>query len=136
MLLAGLGAIVGLFSLGAVIMGVDAAEFEQSTGVVLQALTESDPTVASYIVRLERLIGVGYSVVGLTWAIVAFGHLRRGSRNAWYLLWAMPAVFAGASAVFFSDGARALGAYYAAATILAVTGLALSSQAKRPDPGG
>jgi hypothetical protein len=121
-----LALIVALFSLGAVVAGVDENDFERSTGTAWTELLETSPSVASYLVRLERLIGVGYVVVGFTWAAIAFRLLRKGLRDAWFLLWGMPLVFGAASAVFIIHEALGLGVYYGVFTLLAVIGLMLS----------
>lgn len=125
-LLFALALIVALFSTGAVFMGVDENEFEASTGIAWAEVQETTPSIATYIVRLERLIGVGYGVVGFTWAAVALRMLRRGKREAWFILLSMPAVFGGVSVVFFVDQALGLGIYYAVFTLVAVFGLILS----------
>ena len=125
-LLFALALIVALFSFGAVVVGVDENDFELSTGLAWSELLETSPSVASYLVRLERLIGVGYVVIGFTWAAMAFRLLRRGLRDAWFILWGMPLVFAAASAVFIIHEALGLGIYYGVFTLVAVIGLILS----------
>jgi len=121
-----LALIVALFSLGAILAGVDENEFESSTGISWTEIQETSPTVASYIVRLERLIGVGYVVVGITWAVISLRLLRRGLRDAWFIMWGMPLVFGGASAVFVVHEASGLGIYYGVFTVVAIVGLVLS----------
>lgn len=124
--------IVALFSIGAVFTGIEKNEFEASTGIAWAEVEQTTPTVASYIVRLERLIGVGYGVVGLTWAAVALRMLRRGQREAWFILWSMPMVFGAASAVFFADAASGLGIYYGVYALMALIGLVLSYPGAEP----
>ena len=121
-----LGLIVALFSLGAIAAGVDENDFETSTGIAWSEVRETSPSIASYIVRLERLIGVGYVITGLTWAALALRMLRRRQREAWFILWGMPLVFGSASAVFILHEASGLGIYYGVFTLLAVLGLILS----------
>ncbi len=105
---------------------MDENEFEASTGFAWSEVRETGPSNASYIVRLERLIGVGYVVVGLAWAALALRMLRRGQREAWLLLWGMPSVFGAASTVFIVHEARGLGIYYGVFALVAVVGLILS----------
>jgi len=138
LVLFGLGVIVAMFSAGAAFMGIDARDFEQSTGIAWSQFSASEPDVATYLARLERLIGVGYAVTGLLWAAIAFRSLRQGQRDAWYFLWTMPAVFGGASAIFLSHGSPGLGMYYGVFAILAIIGLAGSyplAVAMEPSPG-
>ena len=127
-----LALIVALFSLGAVVAGVDENDFELSTEIAWTELLETSPSVASYLVRLERLIGVGYVVLGFTWAAIAFRLLRKGLRDAWFILWGMPLVFGAASAVFIIHEALRLGIYYGVFTLVSVVGLILSYPG--PDP--
>ena len=125
-LLFALALIVALFSLGAVVVGVDENDFELSTGIAWSELLEGSPSVSSYLIRLERLIGVGYVVIGFTWAAIALRLLRKGLRDAWFILWGMPLVFGAASAVFIIHEAIGLGIYYGIFTLVAVIGLILS----------
>ena len=125
-LLFALALIVALFSMGAVVVGVDENDFELSTGTAWTELSERSPSVASYLVRLERLIGVGYVVIGFTWAAIALRLLRIRVRDAWFILWGMPIVFGAASAVFIIHEALGLGIYYVIFTVVAVIGLILS----------
>jgi hypothetical protein len=124
--------LVALFSIGAVFIGVEENEFEMSTGVAWTEVEETTPSIASYIVRLERLIGVGYGVVGFTWGAIALRMLRKGQREAWFILWSMPMVFGAAAAVFFIDGAGGLATYYAGYTLMALIGLILSYPRAEP----
>lgn len=124
--------LVALFSMGAVLMGIDKNEFEASTGIAWAEVEQTTPTVASYIVRLERLIGVGYGVVGLTWAAIALRMLRKGQREAWFILWSMPLVFGAASAVFFAHAASGLGIFYGAYALITLIGLILSYPGAEP----
>jgi hypothetical protein len=132
-----LALIAGLFSLGAVFSGVDPNEFEQSTGVGWTDLMASAPTVAAYLSRLVRLIGIGFGFAGIAWAGMSWLLLRLGRREGWTLLWTMPAAFAGAAFVFFGAGAPGLGGYYAGLAVLAVLGLLLSPRtpARKPTTG-
>lgn len=118
--------VVALFSIGAVITGVEENEFENSTEISWHEVEVTSPSIASYIIRLERLIGVGYGVIGFTWAAVAFGILRNRKREGWLILWGMPLTFGGASAVFFVHQARGLGIYYGVLSLLALVALLLS----------
>lgn len=93
---------------------------------------ESSPATASYLVRLERLIGVGYATFGLMWAALAWFFVRQGDRRGWLLLWSMPVTLLGASAVFFLHGAQGLGAYYLTFSGLSVIGLILSGPTTNP----
>ena len=54
-----LSLIVALFSLGAVITGVEENEFENSTEISWHEVEVTSPDIASSIIRQERLIGVG-----------------------------------------------------------------------------
>lgn len=123
-LLLALALLVLLFSLGAIAVGVDVAEFEQSAGV---AWASVPPGIEGYLIRLERLIGVGYAAFAVVWAWLAWSSVRRGDRRGWTLLWSMPVTFAGAAAAFLVSGAQGLGAYYGALAALAVLGLLLSN---------
>lgn len=122
----GLALIACLFSLGTVFSGVDPNEFEQSTGVAWSDLAATTPAVAAYLVRLVRLIGVGYGFAGLAWAGMAWFLLRAGRLHGWYLLWTMPGAFASAAIIFFTAGAPGLGTYYGILGTLAILALLLS----------
>lgn len=117
---------LSLFTVGAFFMGVDEGEFEQSTGLAWSELTNSQPEVGDYIIRLERLSSAGSFGLGLLWATLVFGPFRRGERWSWYVLWTMPMVFGLSALLFILDGAVGLGGFYLVQVLLVVLVLLLS----------
>ncbi|MCZ7543275.1 MAG: hypothetical protein M5R40_06925 [Anaerolineae bacterium] len=121
-----LGVLIGLMSLLiAGFAGVDMSEFEASTGAIWSAFSDAQPEVAEYIIRLERLAGVGFAGFALIGAAIAWTGYRRGEPWAWYALWLFPIIFGLAAVVFFAAEATGLGLYYGGAAVIAMVGLLL-----------
>ncbi len=126
----GLGALLGLFGVGVIFMGVDPNDFESSTAVSWEAFNSTSPEVARYLDRVERLLGAITFGFGAWTSVVAYVYLRKGDRIAWRAMWLVPIVLAMTAAVFFVREASGLGAVYVGAMVIGLLGQGLSYPSK------
>jgi hypothetical protein len=107
------------------VSGVDATEFEASTGTEWAAFSASNPGVADYMLRLLRLAGVVFLGLNALVALVVYSGFRQGEKWTWYALWMYPVTLALVAAVAFANNSTAIGSYYAALALIALVGLIL-----------
>jgi len=106
-----LGALLGLFRLGVIFMGVDPNDFESSTQISWEAFTSASPAVAQYLNRVERLLGAITFGFGAWSSAVAYVYLKKGLRDCHTLKfhssdgsWAYEAGGTGGGASVSKDG--------------------------------
>ena len=120
-----IGILLSLSGLFIVFQPVDEVEFESSTGVAWSELLSSEPEVADYIIRLERLLGASAFGIALFGTVVTFFRFRKGERWAWYVMWLFPLVFGMYAAIFFISAAQGLGLFYGGGTLITLLALLL-----------
>jgi hypothetical protein len=104
--------LVALSMLFILFTGVDANDFQGSTGVDWAAFKSSEPDIARYLERLEGLLGAvgfGHAAFGV---LISFFGFRQGDRFAWYSMWLMPGTYALVAMVMLNFGSS-IGYYYA-----------------------
>lgn len=125
-----------LFSLSSLFIvftgGFDMSDFEASTDTNWDEFSESQPEVAEYLVRLERLSSAGFAGFAFFATALAWTSYRGRKQYAWYIMWLFPIFLGGATAIFLSADATGLGSFYGGAAVLAVLGLLLSYRAFFP----
>lgn len=90
--LAGLAVIVVLFGVGDTVRGMDAdpAIPEGVTGMTIDEIRSSSPTLASLLDLQVRGGGLHLVMLGGLWLMLTLIPLRRGERWAWRALWSLP----------------------------------------------
>ncbi len=130
-LVAALGSLLVFFGVFVLFSPVDANDFETETGVTWTAFQTAEPSVADYLMREARLLGVITIGFGSLVAVLAATLLRQGNRTAALVLWIFPATLLVTAVTFFVSDAAALGGFYAAAAVLAAIAVGLSVRAAR-----
>ena len=118
MVLFGLSVLLAAASLYPLSVGVDPSDFESATGVVWSEFEASEPDVATYLVRLDRLTGAGYLGFSLLAAAIAWTAYRRGERWACYAMWLVPLTLVLAVGVFLAAESAGLAAFYGAFAVV------------------
>ena len=106
--------------------GANMSDFESSTGATWVDWSASEPEAAGYILRLERLIGVGFAGFSLLSTAIVWTGYRQGERRAWYIMWLFPIILGLAAIVFFVEGAPGLGGFYSVAAFVALLALVVT----------
>lgn len=90
--LAGLAVIVVLFGVGDIVRGLDAdpAIPEGVTGLTIDEIRSSSPTLAALLDLQVRFGGIHLLILGGLWLTLVSIPLRRGERWAWLALWSLP----------------------------------------------
>lgn len=90
--LLGLVAVIGLFGIGDVILGLDADPGIPLavTGLTIDEIRASGGTLTELIELQVRSGGVHLIVMSAVWATVVLIPFRRGERWAWYAMWTFP----------------------------------------------
>jgi hypothetical protein len=100
--LLGLVAIIGLFGIGDVILGLDADPGIPLavTGLTIDEIRSSGGTLTNLIDLQVRAGGVHLIVMSAVWAALVLIPFRRGERWAWFAMWTFP-LWAASVAVAF-----------------------------------
>jgi hypothetical protein len=85
-----LAALMALSALFIVVNGVDSADFVASTGIDWPQFQQSDPEIAAYITRLERLAGAGGLSLAAFGLVIGLTALRHRQRSGWISFWVLP----------------------------------------------
>lgn len=91
--LLGLVAVIGLFGIGDVVIGLDAdpAIPEGVAGLSPDQIRTTSPALASLVDLQVRAGGIQLIVISALWIVIMLGPFRRGERWAWYVMWTFPA---------------------------------------------
>ncbi len=100
--LLGLVAVIGLFGIGDVILGLDADPGIPLavTGMTIDEIRASGGTLTHLTDLLVRAGGVHLMVMSAVWAALILVPFRRGEKWAWYVMWTFP-LWAASVAVTF-----------------------------------
>lgn len=119
------GVLFALSGMYIFITGIDQADFQTSTGIAWDEFSGSDPEIASYLLRIIRLLGIGYAGFALVGTFLAFTAFRNGERWAWYTMWLIPVVYGLTAGVMLTDESS-IGFFYGGTALLLILVLLLS----------
>lgn len=100
--LVGLVAVIGLFGIGDVIVGIDAdpAIPEGVAGLSPDEIREVNPPLANLVDLQVRAGGLHLILMSALWGVIVLVPYRRGERWAWYTMWTFPAWSLGVAVSF------------------------------------
>lgn len=128
MIVTGIAALLALTTLGFLIGGPEASDFEETTGVRWTDLMANQPEVANYISHLLALLGVAGIGIAAFGGSIAITALRFGERWSWLVLWILPLTYFGFVVVFLRFGFPSLAGYYGTLAIVLSAALGLSAR--------
>ena len=121
--------LMALVSIWVISAPIDQDVFHASTGQSWSAFASASPTVAVFLEREVRLLGVSHAGVSMLAAAVTWLWLRTGDRRATGALWILPATLAATAALLFSGGTASLGQFYALLAVLTSVALVVADRA-------
>lgn len=125
-ILIGVSALLALNGVALYFISSQAETFEQDTGVPVEEVEATFPTVVDQVVHQGELLALllgGMGLIALVLSVGGYGDNARLARNA---MWVLALTLAGAGAIVISGDSVGLGVAYLVVAVLVVVGLVLA----------